>query len=72
MDLVGGAVDPRGGYVSKILHVKRKESGPVGGARPPRSANALVKLIPLIIYHRHALSAKSLVCWDVINNKLVG
>ena len=31
MDLVGGAVDPRGGYVSKILHVKTKESGPVGG-----------------------------------------
>ena len=31
VDLVGGAVDPRGGYVSKILHVKMKESGPVGG-----------------------------------------
>ena len=34
-----GAVDPRGSYVSKILHVKMKESGPVGGgmrrARPP-------------------------------------
>ena len=43
MDLVGGAVDPRGGYVLKILHVKTKESGPVGGAHagraPPRSAN---------------------------------
>ena len=26
-----GAVDPRGSYVSKILHVKTKESGPVGG-----------------------------------------
>ena len=39
VDLVGGAVDPRGGYVSKILHVKTKESGPIGGgarrARPP-------------------------------------
>ena len=38
MDLVGGAVDPRGGYVSKILHVKTEESGPVEGdarrARP--------------------------------------
>ena len=38
-DLVEGAVDPRGGYVLKILHVKTKESGPVGGgarqARPP-------------------------------------
>ena len=31
VDLVEGAVDPRGGYVSKILHVKTKESGPVGG-----------------------------------------
>ena len=35
MDLVRGAVDPRGGYVSKILHVKTKESGPVGGGRAP-------------------------------------
>ena len=39
VDLVWGAMDPRGGYVSKILHVKMKESGPVGGgacrARPP-------------------------------------
>ena len=35
VDLVGGAVDPRGGYVSKILHVKTKKSGPVGGGAPP-------------------------------------
>ena len=35
MDLVRGAVDPRGGYVSKILHVKMKESGPVGGGGAP-------------------------------------
>ena len=45
VDLVGGAVDPQGGYISKILHVKTKESGPVGGGRapgaPPRSANGL-------------------------------
>ena len=44
VDLVRGAMDPRGGYVPKILHVKTKESGPVGGGRapgapPPRSAN---------------------------------
>ena len=32
MDLVWGAVDPRGSYVSKILHVKTKEFGPIGGA----------------------------------------
>ena len=45
MDLVRGAVDLRGSYVSKILHVKTKESGPVGGrapGAPPRSANGKV------------------------------
>ena len=43
MDLVGGVVDSRGGYVSKILYVKTKELGPLGGrtGRPPRSAIAL-------------------------------
>ena len=50
VDLVRGAVDPRGGYVSKILHVKMKESGPVGGGArrarpPPRSANGFVLLV---------------------------
>ena len=43
VDLVGRGVDSRGGYVSKILYVKTKESGPLGGAcsgqPPPRSAN---------------------------------
>ena len=54
MDLVGGAVDPRGGYVSKILHVKTKESGPVGGARraPPRSTNALNGAVYKLPLHR--------------------
>ena len=37
MDLVWGAVDPRGSYILKILHVKMKESGPVGGARAGRA-----------------------------------
>ena len=32
VDLVGGSVDSRGGYVSKILYVKTKELGPLGGA----------------------------------------
>ena len=32
MDLVGGGVHSRGGYVSKILYVKMKELGPLGGA----------------------------------------
>ena len=26
----GGGADPRGGYVSKILYVATKESGPLG------------------------------------------
>ena len=43
MDLVGGGVDSRGGYVLKILYVKTKELGPLEGARagraPPRSTN---------------------------------
>ena len=46
VDLVRGAVDPRGGYVSKILHVKMKESGPIGGgtrrACPPLDPPMLV------------------------------
>ena len=29
-----GGVDSRGGYVSKILYVKTKESGPLGGRAP--------------------------------------
>ena len=34
IDLVGG-VNPRGSYVSKILYVKMKETGPWGGGRAP-------------------------------------
>ena len=49
VDLVGGGVDSRGGYVSKILYVKTKELGPLGGVHagrtPPRSANALPTII---------------------------
>ena len=35
-------MDSRGGYVSKILYVKMKELGPLGGhmlGTPPRSTN---------------------------------
>ena len=43
VDLVGGGVDSRGGYVLKNLYVKTKESGPLGGHAPgttsSRSAN---------------------------------
>ena len=35
VDLVGG-VDSQGGYVSEILYVKTKESGPLGGVRRAR------------------------------------
>ena len=35
VDLVAGGVDSRGGYVSKILYVKTKELGPLGGGRAP-------------------------------------
>ena len=45
MDLVEGGVDSRGGYILKIVYVKTKELGPLGGhapgAPPPRSANAV-------------------------------
>ena len=46
---VGGVnlVDSRGGYVSKILYVETKESGPLGivhRAYPPRSANATANI----------------------------
>ena len=37
MDLVGGGVDSRGSYVLKILYVKTKELGPLGGARAGRA-----------------------------------
>ena len=35
VDLIGGGMDSRGGYVSKILYVKTKELGPLGGGRVP-------------------------------------
>ena len=34
MDLIGGGVDSRGSYVLKILYVKTKELGPLGGRAP--------------------------------------
>ena len=44
----GGAVDSRGEYVSKILYVETKESGPLGGTcaghAPSRSASAFHKI----------------------------
>ena len=34
VDIMGG--DSQGGYVSKILYVETKESGPLGGVRRSR------------------------------------
>ena len=42
VNLVGEGIDSRGSYVSKILPVETKESGPLG-TRPPRSANDMVQ-----------------------------
>ena len=39
VDLVRGGVDSRGSYVSKILYVKTKESGPIGGRAPGTPLN---------------------------------
>ena len=37
MDLIGGGVDSQGSYISKILYVKTKELGPLGGAHAGRA-----------------------------------
>ena len=34
VDLVRGCVDSRGSYISQILYVEMKESGPLGGRAP--------------------------------------
>ena len=64
VDLVGGGVDSRGGYVSKILYVKMKELGPLGGARagraPPRSANESSNWFSEISYLNSLILLKSL------------
>ena len=47
MDLVGGGVDSRGGYVLKILYVKMKELGPLGGhalGAPPLDLPMIMKM----------------------------
>ena len=53
----GGGVDSRGGYVSKILYVKMKEFGPLGGRvpgmPPSRSANGTDKAINVRAKYGH-------------------
>ena len=44
-----GAIDPRGGYILKILHVKMKESGSVGGACARCTPLNLPMGLPLVI-----------------------
>ena len=34
IDHMGGCIDSQGGYVSRSLYVKMKESGPLGGHAP--------------------------------------
>ena len=78
----GGRGPPRR-YVSKILHVKTKESGSVGGvtrrARPPRSANvndAIFINVSHIVWRSCSCVQKHLnpqnlnLCYTVINTIL--
>ena len=55
VDLVGRGVDSRGGYISKILYVKMKELGPLGGgacrARPPLDP-------PMYVFYQSVLKKK--------------
>ena len=55
MDLIGGGVDSRGGYVSKILYVKTKELGPLGGRAP-----GAPPLDPPMHRHTHTHTTKTL------------
>ena len=55
VDLVRGAVDPRGGYVLKILHVKMKESGPVGGGGRAPGAPPLDPPMPSVSHQPYHL-----------------
>ena len=51
MNLVKGAVDSRSGYVSEILYVKMKESGPVGGGA--RAGRAPLDPPMVKLHHSH-------------------
>ena len=51
---MGGGANSRGGYVSKNLYVKTKESGPVGGARQRRPLDPPLYVVnELFKYTRH-------------------
>ena len=55
VDLVGGGMDSRGGYVSKILCVKTKESGPLGVVRRARPLDP-----PVYKHHQSETEATNL------------
>ena len=69
-----GGANSQGGYVSKNLYVKMKESGPLGGCTPvapPGSANASIKNYFLFL-QAQAFSGnicRSLVCHDPKGDK---
>ena len=52
----GGGVDSRGGYVSKILYVKTKESWPLGWGEGVRRARPPLDP-PMCVYRSQLLSA---------------
>ena len=61
-----GGANSRGGYVSKILYVKTKESGPLGGARAggaPWIRHWWVKVIKSIFQFMFKQSRVTLVHW---------
>ena len=66
--LVGGGVDSQGGYMSKILYVKMKDLGPLGGARPPRSANDVCHIF---IKHHYEIDNTSMLTLSFIKLRLI-
>ena len=59
-----GGANSRGGYVSKNLYVKTKESGPVGGA--PTAPPWIRHWIVLLRWQREQMFVSSDVCRHVI------
>ena len=59
-----GGVDSQGSYVSEILYVKTKESGPLGGrapGTPPRSANDIDLCLQLEIMVMNVSGANAMI-----------
>ena len=58
-------MDSRGGYVSKILYVKTKESGPLGGGVRRASANVDPPMVWMELIHLQTMFFQ-LNCYDQI------